>query len=290
MDYEAKKRLKLFSAINYRTSIAELERIYKSYKKIDKGFVRHLHKVLTENDPSTSGVPGKFREREVKITNSRLGDFYPANPIKINEFIDELVQELEKHELPYLIAIAIMHYQFEAIHPFEDGNGRTGRILITAKLLLEKIITEPILNLSQYLEKHRDEYVATLRSVSDEGSYEKWTLFFLEAIVEQCRHNLNVIEQMREMKNKNEIKIRETIKGSPVATHLLHFALNKLFVSVPEVGKYLKSLNIPLSDYEQTARVNINRLIEMGILEITSSKRGRAQVYVHKELLDMLMR
>lgn len=290
LDYEIKKKLKLFSAINYKNSINELEQIYTSYNKIDKSLIRNLHKILTENDPSTSGTSGKFREKEVKIQNSKLGDFYPANPVNVDEFIDQMIQDLNSCELPKLIGVAIMHYQFEAIHPFEDGNGRSGRLLITAKLLLDNIISQPILNLSQYLEGHRDEYITALRSVSVESSFEKWITFFLEAIIQQCQHNLKIIDEMRMMKNRDESLIRETIKSSPVASHVLKFALNKLFVTVPEVSKHLKELKVPLADYEQTARINVNRLTKMRILTPTETKRGRAQIFVHKELFKMLTR
>lgn len=285
---EVKKKLKLFSAVNYRSSISEVERITKKYTKIEVGLIRHLHKVLTENDPSTKGTPGKFREKDVKIANSRLGDFYPANHVKVPEFIDEFVVQVNKNDIPTLISVAIMHYQFEAIHPFEDGNGRTGRLLLTAKLIQNNIIAEPILNLSQYLEKHRDEYLAGLRSVSDSLSYETWVSFFLDAIIAQCEHNFEIIEKMQDIKSRNELKIRETVKGSPIPLHILRYALNNLFLTAPDVAGYLKSIRIPLSDHAQTAAVNIKRLVEMKILEKAPSKKGRAQVYNHRELWAML--
>ncbi len=290
LDYEAKKRLKLFSAINYRVTINELEKIISDYKKLDVKLIRHLHKILTENDPATTGTPGKFREKEVKIHNTQLGDFYPATHVKIPELMDEFVAAGGSGSLPKLVEVALIHYQFEAIHPFEDGNGRAGRLLITAKLILDEVINEPVLNLSQYFESHRSDYVEMLRSVSDQKSYKDWVDFFLTGIAEQSKHNLEIIERMRGIKNGNEAQLRETFKGGSTASHVLRYALNNLFITIPQVKEYLDRLRLPLEDTYQTARVNVVRLVEMGILEKTTFKIQRAPVYVHAELRNMLMK
>ncbi len=289
IDFAMKKKLKLFSAINYRISINELSRVCGDYKRIDIKLIRHLHKILTENDPATTGIPGKFREKDVKIDNSKLGDFYPAYHVKVSEFMDVFVKRINSEKLPKLISLAIAHYQFEAIHPFEDGNGRTGRLLINAKLLLDGLISEPVLNLSQYFEKHRENYISGLRSVSEELSYEEWVKFFLDGIIEQCRHNLDIIEKMRDIKSNNEALIRKNIVGSLVATNVLKYALNTLFFTIPDVSKYLISQDMKLSAPEATARLNVKKLEKMGIISEVPTKIGRARVYVHKELKEMLM-
>lgn len=287
LDFEKKKQLKLFSAINYKMAMGELESIIKSHKRIDTALIQRLHKILTENDPATRGTPGKFREKEVKIQNSKSGDFYPAFPKKIDEFMDDFVQQVtERADFPSLLQVAFTHYQFESIHPFEDGNGRTGRLLIVAQLLINNTLDSAVLNLSQYFDKYRDEYIVSLRSVSDELDYSVWVTFFLNAIIEQCKHNIELVKTLRDIKEKNEIIINEKAH-SPAALQILNHSLNRLYITTPDTVSFLKKKGLR-GDLKQMARNNIKKLEELGILEKTSRKIGKSEVYVHCELKNKL--
>ena len=175
---ERKVQLKLFSAINYRVAMNEIESIVGAYKKIDLALVRHLHKILSENDPATKGTPGKFREEDVRVRNSRLGDFLPPTHLKVDDLMGRLVKEVEaRNSLPSLIQAAITHYQFESIHPFRDGNGRTGRMLTTAQLLVDGSLKAPMFNLSEYFDEHRDEYLENIREVTEKNPIKNGLLF-----------------------------------------------------------------------------------------------------------------
>src|SRR3989344_4150376 len=280
LDFEKKKQLKLFSAVNYKTVMTRLEEIMQAHNRIDIPLLHKLHKLLTENDPATNGVPGKFRTKEVIIRNSKLGDFWPIHPLKINECMKVFVDQIsEKTEFPSLLQAAILHYQFEAIHPFEDGNGRTGRLLIIANLLTNKTIKTAILNLSQHFGLHRDEYLSSLRSVSDSLDYETWISFFLNALIEQCKHNINLIEDLRKLKEEDELLINESTR-SPAAQPILNHALNQLYITTSDTVEFLKNKRLK-GDLSQIARNNIKRLVQLGILEKTLVKRGRAETYVH---------
>lgn len=287
LDYEKKKALKLFSAINVRSTINELDSIVENYKRLDLSLIRHLHKTLTEKDPATKGIPGKFREKDVHIKNSKLGDFYPPSHLKVGELMSRFAKDISMDENPYLIRAAISHYWFEAVHPFEDGNGRTGRLLITAMLLQKGILKSPILNVSQYFEGNRDEYIKELRNVTDDLSYASWVEFFLDAIIDQCKHNMLLIAKLRELKEDHLQLIRENIKGTHVPVHILDYALNNMYLTVPDTSKYLEGLNLPLKAPMQTARVNIKKLTEMGILD-EMGKSGKEKVYVHRELKNII--
>ena len=287
LDFEKKKQLKLFSAINYKMAMEELEGIIRSHNRIDMALIRQLHRLLAENDPDTKGTPGKFRTNEVVIKNSKLGNFYPAHPNKVEEFMERFTKEVaNKHDYPTLLQAAIMHYQFEAIHPFEDGNGRTGRILIVASLLVEKMLECAVLNLSQYFETNREEYISSLRSVSDNASYEEWIIFFLNAIIEQCKHNIELIKKLRELKDANELLINEQMR-TPAATLILHHALNRLYITTSDTVTYLKARKLR-GDLKQIARKNIQKLVDLGILTKTNRKFGKAEVYAHQQLKNML--
>lgn len=287
LDIELKKELKLYSAINYKMAMGEVEDIIRGHKKVDLSLIRHLHKSLTENDPATTGEPGKFRMKDVIIRNSKLGDFYPATSTKVGEFMDDLVtQTAAKKDYPSLIQAAITHYQFEAIHPFEDGNGRTGRLLIVSQLLMNGTLKSAVLNLSQYFDANRDEYIAALRSVSDNQDYETWFIFFLTAIIEQSKHNINLIKGLREMKERNELLINENAH-SPAALLVLNHSLNELYITTENTCKYLEKKGIK-GDLAQMARNNIKTLEKLGILEKTNKKSGRLVMYTHSELMKKL--
>lgn len=288
LSIERKRQLKLFSAINYRQAMGEVEDIIKTHKKPSVRFIRHLHKVLTENDPATDGEPGKLRTKPVKIRNSKIGDFHPAHHLKVNEFMELYASQFPENEnLPDLIRAAISHYQFECIHPFEDGNGRTGRMLIVTELMMRKIIDFPVLNLSQYFESHRDEYLYCLRSASDNQSYAEWVNFFLNGVKHQSKHNIHLIKSLRDIEKADTYLINSKMH-SPNAGLLLRHALHKLFITVNSAADYLKEQNVTSADFKELARKNIQSLVRVKILGEASFKQGTMKVYVHKKLLSEL--
>lgn len=285
---ERKVQLKLFSAINYRMAMNEIESIVGAYKRIDLPLVRHLHKILSENDPATRGVPGKFREEEVHIHSSRLGDFIPPSHLKVDELMGRFVAEItNRKDLPSLIQAAITHYQFESIHPFRDGNGRTGRMLITGQLLIDGSLRAPMFNLSQFFDEHRDDYVEKLRAITEANSYQGWIRFFLSAVKEQGARNLVFIDRLRVIEKEDALIINERLR-SPAASHILRHALNKLYISVPSTEAYLASQHVSSADLSQVARTNIQRMVEEGVLEGADFKFGKARVYAHKKLRDFM--
>ena len=286
---ERKKQLKLFSAINYQTTLKNIEQFIKGKTRITHHVLRQIHKVLTENDPSTSGVPGRYRLDDVRVMNSKLGDFWPSSGIKVRDHMEEFIDQLEKNKrFPDLIRIAITHYQFEAIHPFSDGNGRTGRLLITLQLLLDVGLKAPVLNISQYFERNRDEYISALRSVSDSGSFDIWIKFFLEAVKAQAKHGIELMNQMRDLKQKEELLINENIQ-SPSVHHVHKFALSNLFITISDTEKHLRQKRVKGKAKRQVARNNILRLVKLGILQQSNFQLGKTNVYEHVRLMNILM-
>jgi Fic family protein len=180
-----------------------------------------------------------------------------------------------------------MHYQFESIHPFEDGNGRTGRLLIVSQLLINGTLSTGVLNLSQYFDQYRDEYVAALRSVSDTHDYRLWITFFLEAVISQCEHNISLVKSLKEIKEKNEVIINGEAH-SPAALQVLNHSLNRLYITTPDTVNFLGKKGLK-GDLKQMARNNIKKLEALGILEKTSRKIGKSEVYVHRELKNKLI-
>ncbi len=285
---ERKKELKLFSAINYRLAMNEIEDIVGGYNKIDVALIRHLHKILTENDPATSGKPGLFRESDVKIRNSRSGDFIPPPHLKVNDYVGRLVDEIaNRQNLPSLVQAAVTHHQFESIHPFRDGNGRTGRMLIIAQLLIAGSLRTPLLNLSGYFDEHRDEYLDYLHDATESNSYREWVRFFLTAVKEQSVRNLEFISSLGDIEKNDTLLLNEKLR-SPAALHILRHALNKLYITVPSTEGFLRVQHVSSADLTQVARTNIQRMVEEGILEPEDFKIGKARVYAHRKLKEFM--
>ena len=290
LDYNKKLSLHLFRATSYRIALNELERIAGQYQETDIPLIRQIHKEILSNDSDYKGTAGEFRTagRDVHIANSALGDFLPPLGIHVNGLMERFINDRSLDTLPSLISVAIRHYQFEAIHPFSDGNGRTGRLMIIVELLQRQLLNAPILNLSQYFEQHRDEYIQALRHVSDEMNYAPWIEFFLDAVIAQCSHNVGLINSLRQLHEKELTQLRALAKTSTAVREVLEYALNNLFVTAPLVKRYLDNLHTPLRDTYQTSVHNIHRLTELGILA-QSHKNGREIVYVHVGLRKLLL-
>ena len=286
---ERKKKLKLFSAVGYKLGLDQLQEILHQGNEINLVLLRHLHKIITQNDPATYGVPGKLREGNVIIRNLKLGDIAPPESIFVPELIETYFQQKNCQEQKSLVQIAVGHYQFESIHPFSDGNGRVGRLLISTYLLNEGWLNEPILNLSNYFEKNRDQYLENLREITEKKDYVNWVRFFLDGIIAQARQTLETIQELKQLREKSLILIKQSIKGTAIPIETLDFSLNKLYFTIQDFNVHLAGNSYGLKDPAQTAGDNIRRLERLKILE-KSHKKGRADVYCNPDLKKLLSR
>ncbi len=252
-------------------------------KRLRSGFplsmrlIKEIHGVLMSGARGGKKAPGEFRRSQNWIGGSRPGNarFVPAPPDKVIECMSDLEKFLHKsdHTLPALVKAALMHHQFETIHPFLDGNGRLGRLLITLLLCTEKVITEPVLYLSLYFKIHRDKYYDLLNSVRNSGDWESWIEFFLEGVLiiseqasETAREILTLIENDR-------IKLSGIGRGAASALHIHRYLERKPLAVISEIVKELK-LSTP------TVTLSLQKLEEAGLVrEITGKLRGRVFVY-----------
>lgn len=187
---------------NYRAAML-LSRKFKDKKGITLHQIRQLHQVLLRNTPHT-GQLGKFRQVDAWIgrgENTPIEEALYITPhyTQISERLENLLDYVNNFDESPLIKVAIFHYQFEAIHPFEDGNGRIGRMLIPALLSYQGSITVPVLYTSEYFEKEADNYRSALRQVDKTGDFVPWVKFFLKALKEQCAISITLIERIMEL-------------------------------------------------------------------------------------------
>lgn len=249
--------------------------------------VREAHVRLMEGVRGGRALPGEFRDRQNYI-GSEQDDVYSASyvPPPINEMmlaldaLERYINRTDDH-YPPLVRLAFVHYQFEAIHPFIDGNGRMGRLLMTLLLVDWRLLPLPLLYLSAYFERHRDRYCDLLLAVSEYGSWREWVAFFLAGVAEQASDASQRIKEIEDLQADWERRL----SGLGRSTASLRLARNLLaspILTIPQAQKLL-GVSYP------AAQKNIERLTQAGILRQAGDARyGRA--YMAEELLSILIR
>ena len=160
---------------------------------ITLSFIRELHKVLLDSSRGRDKTPGRFRDNQnwigTPFCSIDQASFIPPSPMQLDELLEKWHNYLEGDDIDPLIQTAIVHAQFELIHPFKDGNGRIGRILIPLFLYKKKLLIKPVFYLCAYLEANRDHYYARLQGISEQGDWNGWLEFFLKAIIDEGKQN-----------------------------------------------------------------------------------------------------
>jgi Fic family protein len=175
--------------------------------------------------------------------------------------------------------MAILHYQFEAIHPFVDGNGRIGRLLITLMLVTEGLLPQPLLYLSAFFDRHRSDYYRLLLEVSQNGNWSEWIIFFLRGVAEQAEDAIVRANKLQKLSTEYREQL-QTVRASTALLKLTDYLFNRPVITVPLAQSILKHS-------QPSAQHNIDRLVQEGILqEITGRQRGR--VYIADRIMAIV--
>ena len=244
--------------------------------------IREIHERLMRGVRGDSATPGEFRRSQNWIgppgCTLNEASYVPPPPDELMPSLDSLERFLHDDSLPVLVHAALAHAQFEAIHPFLDGNGRVGRLLITLLLAERGVLPSPLLYLSAYFEKTREDYYAHLLAVTEEGAWEDWLVYFLHGVRSQADDALARIERLDNLFDA----WRDDLGGSlsPRLEGLLGLFVEHPFWSVGEIGK---ALGIAYT----TARRAMDRLEEAGIVSPSGQSR-RNRVYCAHAVLTVL--
>ena len=246
--------------------------------------IREIHEILMRNSRGSTKQPGEFRTTQNWIGGSRPGNavFVPPPPEYLMECLDNLEKFIhdENIAMPTLIKAALIHVQFETIHPFLDGNGRLGRLLITFLLCAAGLLKKPLLYLSLFFKNRRDEYYSHLQNVREKGEWEEWIKFFLEGVVLTSEQATETARRIIALFDSDRKKI-ETSDKSNTSVLVIH----KYMQSHPVVGttklKDACDLTLP------TVLRSLGILEYMGIVkEITGRERHR--IYIYKDYISIL--
>lgn len=248
--------------------------------------IKETHAVLLESVRGQEKNPGEFRYSQnwiggqgSTIKNAR---YIPPNPNDMLTAMSDLEKYINNDDsLDPLIQAALIHYQFETIHPFLDGNGRVGRLLITLFLMEKGILTTPALYISYYLKMNRVEYYDRMTQVRRTGDYEQWVTFFLQAFADSAEDAIRTIDQLTALHDTNLLKFDTLTKRqrSSVLKVFTYLESNPI-IDIQKTADFLKV------SYNTVSKI-VSILIEKGILEQTA-KSGKAKIYSYTAYLNIL--
>jgi Fic family protein len=268
---------------NYRKAMRQAVELVQSGKKMNKSHIKDIQKTLL-TDVRHKGHLGEFRKEAVWIGEHQndpiekaiyVPPFYSA----VESYMDNLFEYIEHGIDDPLTKVALAHYQFEAIHPFCDGNGRVGRWLIPLILFENKKINHPILYMSGYFDLHRDEYRQALHGVDTSQEYEKWLKFFFNSVVSQAKETLAIITKINELHEK--IKIEIGTSKSPYLLPFLAYMFESPVFHSSAVMKKLKTTYPPISNI-------IKILTKKKIISLIPNPDKRKKVYAFNPLIELL--
>lgn len=254
-----------------------LDRVRKEEFPMSLRLLREIHGILMQQvrGGKPALTPGEFRTSQNWIGGSNLTNarFIPPPPYEMMASLDNLEKYLHaEDDAPVLVRCALVHYQFETIHPFNDGNGRLGRLLITFYLVWRGVLNEPMLYLSAYLKAHQQEYYDRLQQVRTNGNYEAWVKFFLEGIVTVSGQVVNTTRAIQQLERRDIDRVLESSAGH-AGVLLLRQLMKQPVVRVQDIEKVLKI------SYSKANNLAAD-MEKLGILkQITAGRRNRKFKY-----------
>lgn len=250
-----------------------VQRLNEGYP-ISLRLIRETHGVLMASGRGAQHVPGEFRRTQNWIGGTRPGTarFVPPPPHELLRVLGELEQFIWEGDATPIVKAGLVHAQFETIHPFLDGNGRLGRLLISMMLCADKALAQPFLYLSLYFKRHRDDYYRALQAIRSDGDWEQWMAYYLEGVDWTARQAIATTSALLELFHADRARVSSVVRGA--STLRVYEALQtKVIVSIRRVAEEV-GITVP------TATAALKRLEEMGIArEITGRNYGRLFAY-----------
>ena len=283
-EVEANANLDVSDVINYvkatQYALKRLERLPLCCR-----LIREIHEVLMENVRGQDKTPGEFRHSQNWIgpANCSLKDarYIPPNVEDMQTAMSDLEKYINENvDYDPLIRAALIHYQFKTIHPFLNGNGRIGRLLILLYLMEQKLIEKPVIYISYFLKKNQIEYYDRISEVRRTGNFEQWIRFFLEAVSKAASDSLEAIRQLSVLHDTNVEKLPKTTRSKDNLRAVFDYIEQYPIIDMKRTAKELEvSYN--------TVAAAVRKLVELGILQETTNA-ARNRVFAYEEYLAIL--
>ena len=283
-EVEANANLDVSDVINYvkatQYALKRLERLPLCCR-----LIREIHEVLMENVRGQDKTPGEFRHSQNWIgpANCSLKDarYIPPNVEDMQTAMSDLEKYINENvDYDPLIRAALIHYQFETLHPFLDGNGRIGRLLILLYLMEQRLIEKPVIYISYFLKKNQIEYYDRISEVRRTGNFEQWIRFFLEAVSKAASDSLEAIRQLSVLHDTNVEKLPKTTRSKDNLRAVFDYIEQYPIIDIKRTAKELEvSYN--------TVAAAVRKLVELGILQETTNA-ARNRVFAYEEYLAIL--
>jgi len=246
--------------------------------------IQSLHSILLKSVRGKQRDPGNYRRMQVYIgpqgTTIEQATYVPPIASEVPGLMNNLVKYIHLDDVEPLIQIGVSHYQFEAIHPFMDGNGRIGRLLIALLLYEKGILAYPVLYISEYFEKNRKEYYRLLNEVTEGDGWVAWLTFFLDGVIKQSKHAQNTVDQILALYER--LKIKAIKMGSPYAVEFLDTIFESPVVTYSRLREKLSAKS------PQTVFNLVDKFVKGRVLFALEGQKSRGQMYIFTDLLKLL--
>ncbi|MBL0319190.1 MAG: Fic family protein [Alphaproteobacteria bacterium] len=252
---------------------------------ITPSLLKNIQHILLDNVRGKDKLRGVFKKNQNYIGNKydQKITYIPVSPLLTTDYVENLIEYINSsipNELDPLVKIAIIHAQFELIHPFEDGNGRVGRILIPLLLRKYKIVESPFFYASYYLAKNRNVYITSLENISSHNDWESWIYFFIKAMTEQAKISMNIIRDLNQIRKDTKDKISE-LKTS-FSIQIIDFLFEKIKFDTLYFSKKT-GINI------NTARALLKEMVAKEILSVEKVGSGtKSSIYKFNALYEVI--
>lgn len=273
---------------NYRQALNIAHAHLKDYP-IRLSFVQGLHRELMSSVRGQDKTPGEFRREQNWIGTAGCtidqATFVPPNPLQLRDHLQAWEHYINGDDYDVLLQTAVMHAQFELLHPFKDGNGRIGRILIPLFLYQKQTLAQPMFYVSEYLESHRDEYYARLQAISRHDDWNGWIAFFLQAVITQAAQNSARVTAIRALYEEMKGEILNATH-SQYAVHMLDALFNKPIFRASDLAKYLFTMH---GIHEKTVPNLLRSIRDTGMLRVIRAASGRRPAtFCFQRLVDLV--
>ncbi len=276
-------RLDVIETMLYQRALKNAQKGIEAGYEISHSFIKQVHQQLLTYGRGANKTPGQYKTEQNYLGNRGERDiqFIPISPEHLQEGMDNLLAYIEKGDEDVLIKTAIVHLEFEALHPFKDGNGRIGRMLIPLILWKLGVISSPHFYISGYFEEYKSEYIATMRAVSQCNDWNSWIRFFLIAVERQAIHNLEVAEKIKALYDEMK-EVFTNVLASKYSINVLDFVFtNPVFRN----NKFTSASGVPHNSAAKFSK----RLVDSGLLVVLEEGAGsRAAMYSFEPLISLV--